>query len=189
MIVTLLLSALLILVDQLIKMLAVRYLAPVGSIPFIPGVLEWRYLENDGAAFSILQGQQGLLITITGTALLLGLWYLLFRRPKDRLEYISIVMIFSGGVGNLIDRIANGYVVDYIHPLFINFATFNFADMLVVVGFGLLVIAVVRSELRAKKKAEADEAAGVAEAGGETTQDTGDTADTAAKTTRADGED
>lgn len=162
MLLTVISCALLIGADQFFKYLAVRYLAPVGAIPFIPGVLEWRYTENTGAAFNILSGYQVVLIVVTGIALLIGAFILLFKRPKDKLMLIAIIMIFSGGVGNLIDRIANGFVVDYIRVLFVNFAIFNFADCLVVVGFGLLVIAIIREELKAKKNPEGQPADGTA---------------------------
>ncbi|MDL2214126.1 signal peptidase II [Clostridia bacterium OttesenSCG-928-O13] len=155
---TIVLCAVLIGADQVFKLLAVRFLQPIGDVTVIPGVVGLSYVENTGAAFNIFAGQQILLIVVTGAVLLFGAYILLFRRPKDWLEYTSIIMVFSGGVGNLIDRVANGYVVDYIRVLFMEFAIFNFADILVCVGFGLLVIAVFRAESRAKKQAEAEKA-------------------------------
>ncbi|MDL2218873.1 signal peptidase II [Ruminococcaceae bacterium OttesenSCG-928-O06] len=149
---TILVSALLVAVDQILKLLAARYLAPVGSAPLIPGIIGLKYVENRGAAFNILDGMQGLLIVVTGAALLFGAWLLLFRRPKDKLEYTAILLLFAGGVGNLIDRIARGYVVDYLNLLFMRFAVFNFADCLVCIGFALLVVAVFRAEGRAQKQ-------------------------------------
>ncbi|MDL2254121.1 signal peptidase II [Ruminococcaceae bacterium OttesenSCG-928-I18] len=140
--------------DKITKILAVNVLMPVGVIPAISGVFEWKYIENTGAAFGLLSGRQPFLIVVTGVALLAVALLLLFRRPKDKLEYISIILIFSGGVGNLLDRIAQGYVVDFINLLFINFAVFNLADIFVTVGFVLLVIAVFRSESRKKKQEE-----------------------------------
>ena len=157
MLLTILLCAGLIGIDQLLKLWAVKSLAPVGAMPLIPHVMELRYVENNGAAFNLLSGRQVLLIVFTGAILLAGAYILLFRRPKDKLEYAAYVMVFSGGVGNLIDRIANGYVVDYLATLFINFAVFNFADILVCVGVALLVIAVFRAEgkeRRLKKQSE-----------------------------------
>lgn len=141
--------------DQLIKLLAVWFLAPVEQVAVIPGVVGLRYVQNTGAAFSLLSGRQPLLIVVTGVILLVGAYVLLFRPPKDRLERIAIVMIFSGGVGNLIDRLARGFVVDYIEVLFIRFAVFNFADCLVTLGFVLLVVAVFRLELAAARKRRA----------------------------------
>ena len=159
MLLTLFLCAVLIAADRLLKHLAVLYLMPIGTAPVWPGVVGLRYIENDGAAFSLLSGMRPLLIVVTGLALLVGVYILLFRRPADKLEYISIVMVFSGGVGNLIDRIAAGYVVDYIEFLFMQFGIFNFADILICVGFALLAISVFRAEARVKRAGkEAEEA-------------------------------
>lgn len=154
---SLVLCALLVGLDQAFKALAAAYLAPVGSVTLIPGVLGLRYLENTGAAFNILRGQQMLLIILTSVALLIMALILLFRRPKGRLEYLALIFVLAGGVGNLIDRIAQRYVVDYIEFLFMEFAIFNFADILVCVGFALLVVGVFRSEHVARKQRELEE--------------------------------
>ena len=162
MILSVILCAVLVLLDRFSKMAAVRWLMPVGVIPAIPGVFEWRYVENTGAAFSFFAGKQLFLIIITSVALLALAWLILFRRPKDKMEYLALIFIFSGGLGNLIDRIARGYVVDYINLTFMNFAVFNLADIFVSIGFVLLVVAVIRAELRTKKQKAAVEAGGTA---------------------------
>lgn len=159
MLLTILLCAGLVGLDQWLKWLAVVYVKPAGVLPGIEGLFQLRYVENDGAAFSILAGQQGLLIVVTGLALLVVAWLLLFKRPQDKLEYLSLVCIFSGGVGNLIDRVANGYVVDYIDLQFMRFAVFNLADVLVCVGFGMLIVAVLRAEWQQRKLRAAQKAA------------------------------
>lgn len=170
MLATILVTAGLVGLDQLLKWLVVRFVAPVDAIAVIPGVVELRYLENTGAAFSLFDGRQGVLISVTSIALTVLVMLLIFRRPKDKLEYLSFVMILSGGIGNLVDRVMNGYVVDYINPLFVRFAVFNFADCLVCIGFALLVVAVFRAEGRNKKAAleaaqEKPDAATVSKAG------------------------
>lgn len=178
MVLALIICTLLIAADQIIKLLITRNLAPNGVMDVIPGIVEFRYYENDGAAFSILAGKQGLLIVVTGLALLCGLAYVLFfRKPKNLLEYTTFILIFSGGVGNLVDRITNGYVVDYISLLFMRFAIFNLADCFVCVGFGLLIIAFIRSELQLKKAEE-----------GQKKQDA-PSGETGQKAKQADGED
>lgn len=138
--------------DQLVKWLMTAALAPDGFVTVIPGVLGFRYLENTGAAFSMLRGRLGFLIVVTGLALVVVAWLLMFKKPKDKLEYLALIFVFSGGVGNLIDRIANGYVVDYIELLFVRFAVFNLADIMVCLGFALLVVAVFRSEARQRRR-------------------------------------
>ena len=79
-------ASLLVVIDRSIKLWATVNLAPVGSMPLIPGVVELRYYLNDGAAFSILQGKQTFLILFTGAALLVVAWYLLFKKPAKKLQ-------------------------------------------------------------------------------------------------------
>ena len=90
-------------------------------------------------AFSMLAGKQKLLIAIT-SLMLLGVLWMLFARKLTPLERVAWTLVLGGGIGNLIDRIATGVVVDYINVLFMNFAIFNFADICVCVGVGLLMV-------------------------------------------------
>lgn len=139
----LLVMAALIGVDQWIKAWAVSTLAPVQAMPLIPHVVELRFYLNDGMAFSMLSGKQTFLIIATSIALLVGV-YVLFTRCKNLpLLRWALLLIVSGGVGNLIDRVLNGCVVDYINPLFMHFAVFNFADICVCVGAALMVLFVL----------------------------------------------
>lgn len=149
---TVLAALVLVAFDQLTKYAATLYLAPVGSMPFIPGIMELRYILNDGAAFSILSGNRWFLIVITGLALAGLGWYLLFRKPQDKVMYFALLLVFAGGIGNLIDRVLNGAVVDFFATTFMNFAVFNVADCFVCVGMALLIFAVIRDEISAKKK-------------------------------------
>lgn len=157
---TIIVCAALVGLDRLFKILAVQYLQPVGSVTVIPGFAGFQYVENDGAAFSMLAGKQLLLIIITGIVLLCVAYVLFFRRPKVRLEYVALMMIFAGGLGNWIDRVVYRYVVDYIEFLFMRFAIFNFADILVCVGFALLIIGLIREEVRTSKQRKSAEASG-----------------------------
>lgn len=116
------------LVDQLIKLWATVELLPVGSKPFIPHVLEFYYLLNDGMSFSMLSGKRTLLVIVTGVMLAVLAGMLLLRK-MPRLERAAWILVVGGGVGNLIDRIRTGVVVDYLNCLFINFPVFNFADV------------------------------------------------------------
>lgn len=144
--------------DQLTKHLATVYLAPVGAMPFIPGVMELRYVLNDGAAFSMLADAEWgrvFLIVVTGLALAALAVYFFWKKPSFWLERWVFILIFSGGLGNLIDRVLNGYVVDFFATTFMNFAVFNVADCFVCVGAALFVIAVLRQELNAKKEQKA----------------------------------
>ena len=139
--------------DQLTKLWAVRVLQPLGSMPFLPGLLEFRFVLNDGAAFSMLGGKQTFLILFTSLALLVLTAYLVFRMPASRLEYGAWVLILAGGLGNLIDRVENGVVVDFWNFLFMRFAVFNFADVLVTVGVALLVLYLILLEVKSRRAA------------------------------------
>ena len=133
-------------IDQAIKLWATQYLAPVEAITVIPHVVELRFVLNQGMAFSLLSGKQLFLILATSAALLL-VAYLLFFRSRGKL-------LQAGGIGNLIDRVLNGEVVDYINPLFIDFAVFNFADILVCVGVALWVLVILLEEAEDKPSKE-----------------------------------
>ncbi len=143
--------------DQLFKWLAVTYLKDELPFVLIDNVLEFKYLENRGAAFGILENCRWLVLTVTSIALVLLLALLLsgkFRRYK--LMNISGILIVAGGIGNMIDRIAYGYVVDFIYVKWINFPIFNFADCCVVIGaVMLLVFFFFFYEEQPKKKGEA----------------------------------
>ena len=135
-------AAILVVIDQLIKHWATAALLPVGSMDVLPGVVELRYCLNDGMAFSMLAGKQGLLIGMT-SVMLLAVLIMLFVRKMPLTERAAWTLVLGGGVGNLIDRVLNGVVVDYINVLFMRFAIFNFADICVCFGVGLLMLAVL----------------------------------------------
>lgn len=157
-------AAVLVVIDQLLKAWATAELLPVGSMTLIPHVVELRYSLNEGMAFSLLWGKQGFLIAVTSVALLVLLGYLLLRKMPV-LERIAWTMVLGGGVGNLIDRIVSGQVVDYINFLFMDFAIFNFADICVTVGVALLFVYVLWAELKdRKKKSSGEESAADADA-------------------------
>lgn len=156
---TVLLMLALIAADQLLKQYAEKVLlARPEGVPFIPRVLDFFLVYNEGAAFSLLTGRQGFLIAFTGIALILVLVYLFLGKCTDRLEYFGLVLIFSGGVGNLIDRVMNQKVIDYIRLLFIDFPIFNFADICVCVGVGLFALSMIlfSSKKEPSKNHEAD---------------------------------
>ncbi|MBQ9860381.1 MAG: signal peptidase II [Clostridia bacterium] len=130
-----LLSAVLIGIDQLSKWWATVVLKKGNPIAIIPDIFELNYCENDGIAFSLLEGQRWLFIPLTLlVAILTGV--ILFRSPlrKKVIFSLSCSLILAGGIGNLIDRIAYGYVIDFLYVKWIDFPVFNFADCCVVVG-------------------------------------------------------
>lgn len=141
-------------IDQAIKLWATQYLAPVEAITVIPHVVELRFVLNQGMAFSLLSGKQLFLILATSAALLLVVYLLFFRSRGKLLQQIAFILVLAGGIGNLIDRVLNGEVVDYINPLFIDFAVFNFADILVCVGVALWVLVILLEEVEDKPSKE-----------------------------------
>ena len=141
-------------IDQAIKLWATQYLAPVEAITVIPHVVELRFVLNQGMAFSLLSGKQLFLIFATSAALLLVAYLLFFRSRGKRLQQAALVLVLGGGIGNLIDRVLNGEVVDYINLLFMRFAVFNFADICVCVGVALWVLVIFLDELHADDAAK-----------------------------------
>ncbi|MEG6566227.1 signal peptidase II [Thermoanaerobacterium saccharolyticum] len=125
-----------ILIDQISKYFVVRYLKPIGTFPIIDNVFNFTYVENKGAAFGILQNKTLLFIIITiivGTILV----YSIINVPSSTFYKFTLSMILGGAIGNLIDRVRLGYVVDFIDFRFFP-AVFNLADSMIVVGAILL---------------------------------------------------
>ena len=150
------LIALIIILDQGAKQLAESHLVLNQSIPLIKGMLNLSLTYNYGAAFSILQNKQTLLIIITVivSGIILFLMIKNIRAGHWSLM-LSLAMVFAGGIGNLIDRIRIGYVIDYLEVKFIQFPVFNIADMAVVTGSFLLVYYILFVEGKIQKiKAE-----------------------------------
>lgn len=145
---------LLVVVDQLIKQWANVVLQPVGAITLLPGIVELRYYLNDGMAFSMLAGKKTLLIIVTSIMLVCVLALLLLRKMNPW-ERVSWMLILGGGIGNLVDRVLNGVVVDYINVLFVNFAVFNFADICITTGVIMLVLWVLYDSFQKDKEEKA----------------------------------
>lgn len=138
--------AALIVLDQLVKAYVVQNLA-LGEIKsWIPNLVSLTYLQNRGAAFSILQDQQWFFALITFVVMGVAVWYL-HKHIEDSWWLVTgLVLIISGGLGNFIDRISQGFVVDMFHLDFINFAIFNVADSYLTVGVIVLVLAMLKEE-------------------------------------------
>lgn len=132
-----------VLADQISKYLAVEKLAPVGTYEFLPKVLNLTYAENTGAAFSMLQGKTVFLIVLPLAVCLVIGYALVFKREKyikHPLEEWSLIMILSGALGNIIDRIFRGAVVDFFELKLFEFPIFNVADIFITVGAVLLFV-------------------------------------------------
>ncbi len=129
-----LLAIVLIALDQLVKYLVLTYIPLHGSVPFIPYIMDLTFVKNTGAAFSMLSDHTWVLTLcslVMSVVLAAAVWKKFFAHPLGR---TALTLVLAGAVGNLIDRVLRGYVVDMFHTLFIKFAVFNVADICVVVG-------------------------------------------------------
>lgn len=147
-----------VLLDQLTKWLAVVYLQGAPSFPIWQDVLHFTFVKNEGAAFGMLSNHRWVFMVVS-TVAIVGLSVYLFAFCKEsRWVKISLAMIIGGGIGNMIDRVALGYVVDFIDFTLIDFAVFNVADSFVTVGAGILIFILLREQLiemrAAKRKTE-----------------------------------
>ncbi len=131
--------------DQLSKFLITQALSRGGVIDLIPGVFRLVYVENRGAAFSILSGQRTLLLVVTCAALIGLIVYRLRAKNISPLLDTAFAFLLGGGLGNVIDRARMGYVVDFFDVYLVDFAIFNVADIFVVAAAALLIIIVLRT--------------------------------------------
>lgn len=125
--------------DQFTKYLATAKLRGSTPVRFIPNFIQFRYAENTGMAFSMLSGARWIFVILTLAVCIAALWYMYSNKCKSLWLYWSIGVVVSGGIGNLIDRVLHAFVVDFIEPIFVNFAVFNIADCAVTCGAVVLV--------------------------------------------------
>lgn len=145
--------------DQLVKHWAIKVLSTLDTIPVIQGVLHLTYTENTGAAFSILEGKRWFLVGVTFVVLGMLIYFLIkdtFHGPVARL---AISLILGGAVGNMLDRMRTGFVVDMFELRFIRFAIFNVADIFLTMGAVLLIFWVFYTDYKERQtgKAEGDD--------------------------------
>ena len=149
--------ALLTVADQLTKYAAINTVKVNGPFEFLFGLFQFRYVENTGAAFSSFSENKLILILFSGLLLIGVLIVLLTKKIESKFVNVCLVLVAAGGLGNLIDRFVNGYVVDFIEPLFIDFAVFNFADCCITVGAFMLIGYEIFEVVRESKKNKANE--------------------------------
>ncbi|HFI0694520.1 TPA: signal peptidase II [Streptococcus suis] len=141
----------LIVLDQLVKAWTVANIALDTVEPFLPGFMSLAYLRNYGAAWSILQNQQWFFTIITIAAVTGLIWYYIKQIQGNIWTLFSLSLMIAGALGNFIDRIRLGYVVDMFHLDFISFPVFNVADMCLNVGVGILFICIMKEESNGSK--------------------------------------
>lgn len=127
--------------DQITKYLVVQNIPLYGEVSAIPGLFHLTYVQNTGAAFSMLRGAQWFFALVFLVLTVAIVWDMVKKSmPFTRLERWLIVCIYAGGLGNMIDRVRLGYVVDMIRTEFINFPVFNVADCFITCGCILLLL-------------------------------------------------
>ena len=137
----------LIVLDQLVKAYVVQNIALGEVKSWIPNLVSLTYLQNRGAAFSMLQDQQWFFAVITLVVMAGAVWYL-HKHIEDSLWTVfGLILIIAGGWGNFIDRVSQGFVVDMFHLDFVNFAIFNVADSYLTVGVLVLLLAMLKEEM------------------------------------------
>ena len=149
--------AVLVFLDQLSKWLAVILLEGQPSFYLIPGVLRFTYVENRGAAFGMLADNRWVFLVLSTLSIVCLLGFMIYSKPQSRLERAGLALVLAGGIGNMIDRVLLGYVIDFIDfcafPKLWNWV-FNVADSCICIGVGLLIIYIIKlsvSEYKAEK--------------------------------------
>lgn len=129
-----------IILDQLAKFLVLKNISPTATLHVIPGIFDFVFVKNTGAAFSILSDNT-VLLGIISVIFCIGVamyWYK--AKPENTLMKLSLMLVFAGAFGNAIDRLARGYVIDFIKTAFMNFPVFNIADIAITCGAVLLAV-------------------------------------------------
>ncbi len=137
-------AVLALLADQVTKRIVESHIALYDSIPVIPPYLSWTHTQNTGAAFSLFQNAGGLFVLVAIVVSLVILYYAPRLPPSDHLSRIALGLQLGGAIGNLVDRLRQGYVTDFIHfqipQIGFDWPVFNIADSCIVVGVTALVI-------------------------------------------------
>ena len=137
--ISLIVGAVLVIIDQIIKYFVSVYLQPVGSVSVIDNLFSLTYVENKGVAFGMFSDMRWVFVALTSALLAIIIFYMFKKRPKGKFFYICAALIIGGGIGNLIDRIFYGYVIDYLSLSFFP-PVCNFADYCITAGTIMLVI-------------------------------------------------
>ena len=139
-------SVFMVLLDFITKYIVTTTMSLNQTIPLLNNIFHLTYVRNTGAAFSMLSGQRLFLILLPFLIIAAIVVYVIIKKPKNKLLLLSLLMIASGGIGNLIDRIRFGYVIDFFDFRLINFPVFNVADIFVTVGAAIFIILLLFSK-------------------------------------------
>ena len=135
---------LVVLCDVLSKYLVVQLLLPLErSVTVIPGILDFTYVENRGAAFGMLSNSRWIFMTVSVVFIFVLIYVLKQKYSSNTLYTVSLCLFLGGGIGNMIDRVFLGYVVDFVEFTFVDFAVFNVADSAISIGAVLFVVYII----------------------------------------------
>ena len=146
------LTLLVVLLDYITKRIVSGSMVLYQSIPVIKGVFNITYVKNTGASFGMMAGARWFFVAVTVILIAAVIYYAVKNKITDKLFLVSASFVVGGGIGNLIDRIATGAVVDFFDVCLINFAIFNVADCFVVVGVILMAIYYIKEEKTKKEE-------------------------------------
>ena len=139
--------------DQLTKWIVNSNMELNSTKPFINGFIEFWYIHNEGGAWGFLQGYTWILVSFTIVIMIVCFAMLIKHGLKNKVLFWAFSLIFSGGIGNLIDRLLRGgKVIDFLNFQFIDFPVFNIADCAIVIGSGLLMIYFIREIIQENKQ-------------------------------------
>lgn len=142
----LMVSLFMVLLDFVTKYIVTVSMDLHQTIPLLNNIFHLTYVRNTGAAFSMLSGQRLFLILLPILIIVAIVVYIIKYKPKNKFLLLALSMIASGGIGNLIDRIRFGYVIDFFDFRLINFPVFNVADIFVTVGAAIFIILLIFSK-------------------------------------------
>ena len=176
-IISVVLMAITVILDQVTKYAVVANLKLGESVKIIPGVLRFTYIQNDGAAFGSLDDARWVFMILSTVAIVAILGYMFWKKPQNKLLLAALIMVTGGGVGNMIDRIWLGYVVDFID--FCAFPklwmwVFNIADSFVCIGAGLLALWMILDTIKEIKAEKAQKIAALEGCGSQDSDTDGD---------------
>ena len=154
-IISVILMAVIVVLDQVTKYAVVENLFYGQSVEVIPGVLNFTYVRNEGAAFGSMDDARWIFMSLSTVAIVAILVYMFWKKPQSKMLLAALTMITGGGIGNMIDRVWLGYVIDFID--FCAFSkiwvwVFNVADAFVCVGAGMLALWMILDAVREYKE-------------------------------------
>ena len=161
--------------DQFTKYLVLQNIPLHSHVDFLPGILNLTYVRNTGAAFSMFSDNRWVFMVFSVIAMMIMTYLLVKFHGRHWLLSVSLAAVLGGGIGNMIDRVLSGYVVDFLDFQFMKFAVFNVADIFVTCGSVALAVYILFIEPKVEKRLqEQKEAASAAEEGTHEGNDDGD---------------